>query len=165
MYESFGRLKGKKVCGKNNGKYFGRLSDIIVNKGTNMIIGIVSKNDSLIYRHRLFLKDDIEGSDEVHIYVKGSGERLLKSSQKNNEFQSIENDIFRRKAVFSDGLEAGRIQNINLNLESGTIVGFEIGTSIAQDLLTGRKMCRTRDTITICRGSIVLQDEDKKIFF
>lgn len=165
MYESFGRLKGKKVCGKISGKYFGRLSDIIVNKGTNTIFGIVSKNDSLLYRHRLFLRSDIEGSDEVHVYVKGSGERLLKSSQKNSEHQSLENDIYRRKAVFSDGREAGRIQNINLSLESGTIIGFEIGTSIAQDLLTGRKMCRTRDTIKTCRGSIVLQDEDKKIFF
>lgn len=155
MYESFGRLKGKKVCGRNNGKYFGRLSDIIVNKGTNKIIGIVSKNDSLIYRRRLFLKSDIEGCDEVHVYVKGFGEKLSQSSL----FQSVENDIYRRKAILSDGREVGRIQNINLSLESGVIIGFEIGTSIAQDLLTGRKICRTRNTITTCRGSIVLQDE------
>lgn len=165
MCESFGRLKGKKVCGRISGKYFGRLSDIIVNKGTNTIFGIVSKNDSLLYRRRLFLKSDIEGSDEVHVYVKGSGERLFKSSPQNDRFQSVENDIYRRKAVFSDGSEAGRIQNINLSLESGTIIGFEIGSSIAEDLLKGRKMCRTHNTIEMCRGSILLQDEDKKIFF
>ena len=43
MYESFLRLKGRKVCGKDTKKYFGRLSDILVNKETNAIIGIISK--------------------------------------------------------------------------------------------------------------------------
>ena len=169
MYESFCKLKGKKVCNKD-GKYFGRLSDILVKKGTSDIIGIVSQSDSLIFRHRLFLKKDILGSDEVAVFVNGRGERFVKNT-KDGDHKSCENDIYKRKAVFGDGSEAGMIQNISFDLETGTIIGFEIGSSLAHDLLYGRKICRTQNTINICRGNVVVDndlEEDptrKKIFF
>jgi uncharacterized protein YrrD len=157
MYESFGRLKGKKVCGSTSGKYFGRLSDIIVNKGTNKIAGIVSEKDSFMFHKRFFKSSDIESVDNLHVYVSGDGEKFSNDAK----YQSVGNDIYRRNAVLSDGREAGKIQNINLNLESGTITGFEIGSSIADDLLEGRKICRTRNTIKTYCGNVILHDEPK----
>ena len=93
MYESFLRLKGRKVCGKDTNKYFGRLSDILVNKDTNEILGIIAKNDSIIYKHRLFYMRDICRKDEVCIYVNGYGEKFIKVVPLLVDFKSCENDL------------------------------------------------------------------------
>lgn len=159
MCESFGRLMGKKVCGENDGRYFGRLSDVIVSKGTNRIIGIVAKSGAPFNRLRLILRNDITRCDETHIFVRGKGEKLAGNFRKNENVQSVGNDIYKRRAVFPDGRDAGKVQNVNFDLESGVIIGFEVGTSIADDLLTGRKTCRTRDTVKMSRGRIVLEEK------
>ncbi len=158
MYESFMRLNGKRVYGYDSGKCFGRLSDILVNKGTNDIIGIVSKNDALLYRHRFFPKGDIVKINEVNLYVKGFGEKFVKVVPCESDFHSVVNDMYKRRAVLSDGSEAGKIQNVNMDLELGVITGFEVGSSLAHDLLNGRKICRIRDKVEICRGNVVLTD-------
>ena len=158
MDESFCALLGKKVCCKKTNKCFGRLSDILVSKGTNEIIGIVAKNDSLIYPRRFFYFEDICDKDSVNIFVSGFGEKFMKVVPIFAEFKSIEADMLKRKAVFPDGREAGKIQNINLNMETGTIEGFEIGISIIQDLLNGRKLCRTQNTITFEGDNIVVEN-------
>lgn len=171
MDESFSALRGKKVCNKDTKKYFGRLSDILVNKGTNEIIGIVSKNEALIYPKRLFYIKEISGYDEVCVYVTGFGEKFAKVVPIFTDYKSCGNDIYKRRAVFKDGSEAGKIQNINLNLETGTITGFEIGFSLAQDLLTGRKLCPAQNTINFKHDNIVLEKSlieakrAKKYFF
>lgn len=170
MYESFMRLKGKKVFEGKSGKYFGRLSDIIVNKGTNCIIGIVSKNDALLYRHRFFRKEDIVKTNEMNVYVKGLGERFVRVIPCEGDFSSVENDIYKRRAVLADGSEAGRIQNISLDMETGVITGFEVGSSsLVHDLINGRKICRIQDKIEICRGNVVIgnnlfSERKKKLF-
>lgn len=171
MDESFCALLGKKVCGKESNKYFGRLSDILVSKGTNEIIGIISKNESLIYPKRLFFLQDICGRDEISVYVNGFGEKFTKIVPVCTDFKSMEFDIYKRKAIFPDGSEAGKIQNIKLDLNLGIITAFEIGFSLAQDLLTGRKLCPARNTITFYDDNIVLESnlievkKCKKIFF
>lgn len=162
MDESFCALKGRKVCNKDTNKCFGRLSDILVNKGTNQIIGIISKNESFIYPRRLFYMSDLCGYDQVCVYVSGFGERFAKVVPIYTDFKSCGNDIYKKKAMFSDGSEAGKIQNIKFDLETGVITGFELGFSLAQDLLTGRKLCRTRDTIVFNRDNIVIEKIDRK---
>ncbi|MGM9551678.1 MAG: PRC-barrel domain-containing protein [Clostridia bacterium] len=170
MDESFCRLKGKKVCDEKIGKCYGRLSDILVNKGTNEILGIISTNDSFVYKNRLFNREDIISSDETSIYVKGFGEKFVKVIPI-EDYQSCENDIYKRKAVLTDGRNVGKIQNMNFDLETGIMTEFEIGSSIAEDLLKGRKICRTRDTISFSDGKIILEEkltdsvERKKILF
>lgn len=156
MDESFLKLKGRKVSGKDTNKYFGRLSDILVNKDTNKIIGIISKNDSLIYRHRLFYIEDVCGMDEVNVFVTGFGEKFVKVVPTFMDFKSCENDIFKRKAIFSDGSEAGKIQNINFDFESGSMTEVEIGASIAQDLLEGRMICPTQHNVTFFQDKIII---------
>ncbi len=156
MYESFLKLKGKKICEKDTKKYFGRLSDILVNKDTNEIIGIISKNDSFIYRHRLFYMKDIYKWDEVNVYVKGFGEKFVKIIPVYSDYKSCENDIYKKRAIYSDGSRAGRIQNINFDFEAGTIAAFEVGSSIVQDLLNGRLICPAQNTINYLQGDIVL---------
>lgn len=156
MYESFLKLKGKKVCGKDTNKYFGRLSDILVNKDTNEIIGIISKNDSLLYRHRLFYMKDICKWDEVSVYVKGYGEKFVKIIPIYTDFKSCENDIYKKRAIYSDGVRAGRIQNIKFNFEAGTIAAFEVGSSLVQDLLNGRLICPAQNTISYLQDDIIL---------
>jgi len=158
MYESFMRLKGKKICSIDGEKYFGRLSDILVNKETNNIIGIVSKNDSLLYRYRFFPTEDIVYLDELKVYVRGRGEKFVRVIPCEGEFHSVENDIFKRRAVLPDGSDAGKIQNISIDFNLGAVTGFEVGSSLAQDLLNGRKICRIRDKIEICRGNVVIKD-------
>ncbi len=158
MDESFLKLKGRKVLEKTHKKCFGRLSDILVNKDTNKIIGIVSKNDSLIYRHRFFGADSICGCDDINIIVSGFGEKFVKVVPVFADYKSCENDIFKRKAVFSDGTEAGKIQNINFDMELGSISGLEIGTSIVQDLLSGRMICPNMQNIHYLQDKIVLDD-------
>ncbi len=162
MDESFLKLKGRKVLEKSTGKYFGRLSDILVNKDTNNIIGIVSRNDSLIYRHRFFTAENIYGYDEINLLVSGFGEKFMKVVPVFADYKSCENDIFKRKAVFSDGTEAGKIQNINFDMETGIISGLEIGTSIVQDLLSGRMICPSMQRIHYFQDKIVLDNVFKK---
>ena len=159
MYESFVVLKGKKVCEHETNKYFGRLSDIIVNKDSNKIIGIISKNEALLYRHRFFPVKDICGGDEVNVFVKGFGERFVKVIPVWGDFICCGNDIYKRKAVYSDGSDAGKIQDINFDFEAGIITEFEVGFSLAQDLLVGRKLCRTQDKIDFYRGNIVINSQ------
>lgn len=158
MDESFLKLKGKKVIGKN-GKYYGRLSDVLVKKGTSEITGIVSASDAIIYRHRFFPKRDIVKTDEVTVFVSGRGERLVKQRPFYEKYSGCGRDMLKRNAVFSDGRRAGVIQNINLDFETGSIIGFEIGSSLAHDLLNGRKISSPQDTIDIENGSIVLEGE------
>lgn len=171
MDESFASLRGRKVCNKDTNKYFGRLSDILVNEGTNEIIGIISKNETLIYPRRFFCIGEIMGYDEICIHVSGYGERFAKVVPVYTDFRSMGDDIYKRKAVLPDGSDAGKIQNINLNLEMGIITGFEIGFSLAQDLINGRKICPARNTIHFNHGSIVLENSPiemkngKKMFF
>ncbi len=156
MDESFVGLRGKKICGKDTDKYFGRLSDIIVNKDSNEIIGIISKNETPFYRHRFFPKSDISGMDETHIFVTGFGEKFAKVVPVYKAFLCCGDDIYKRRAIFKDGSDAGKVQNIKLDFETGVITGFEIGSSLAQDLLVGRKLCRTQDRIDFYRGNIVV---------
>lgn len=163
MYESFLKLKGKKICGKDTNKYFGRLSDILVDKDTNVIIGIISKNDSLIYKHRLFYMKDISKWDEVNIYVKGFGEKFVKVVPIYEDFKSCENDIYKKKAIYSDGSHAGMIQNISFNFEAGKLTGFEVGASLMQDLLNGRLICPAQNTVNYLQDSIVLDAVRKKL--
>lgn len=158
MYGSFVKLKGRKIFEKKSKKYFGRLSDVIVNKDTNKIIGIVSKNDSPIYKYRYFKIGDVCGFDEVNVYVTGFGEKYMKVLPVNESFKSCENDIFKRKAVYPDGTGAGRVQNIKLSLEAGEIIGLEIGSTIIEDLLTGRKICPTKQKISYFKDKIVLDE-------
>ncbi len=161
MYESFLKLKGRKIFEKNSKKYLGRLSDILVNKDTSDVIGIVSENNSLIYRHRFFDVKSICDYDEVDITVKGFGEKFVKIVPVFADFKSCENDIFKRKAVFSDGTFAGKIQNINFDMETGNIYQFEIGTSVIQDLLSGRMVCPSTQNIRYCRDKIILDSVKK----
>ncbi len=158
MDESFLRLKGKKICEEKTHKYFGRLSDILVKKGTNEILGIISKNDSLVYKYRLFNLVDIANTNATCIFVNGFGERFVKIIPR-EDFQSCENDIYKRKTILTDGTDAGIIQNINLDLKTGTLSGFEIGFSLAEDLLKGRKICRTRNTISFSKGKLILEEK------
>lgn len=159
MDESFLKLKGRRVTENNTKKYFGRLSDILVNKDTSEIIGIISKNDSLIYRHRLFYIKDVVGRDELSIYVTGFGERFVKVVPIFTDYKSCGNDIYKRKAVLEDGSVIGKVQNMNFNLEAGILTEFEIGSSLAQDLLNGRIICPTQDSIDFFQGNILLYDE------
>ncbi len=161
MYESFLKLRGKKVCGRETNKYFGRLSDILVNKDTNEIIGIISKNDSLLYRHRLFYMKDVSKIDEVSVYVNGFGEKFVKVIPIYSDYKSCENDIYKKKALYSDGTKMGMVQNINFNFETGKLVAFEVGASLMQDLLNGRLICPALNTVYYRVGGIVL-DADKK---
>lgn len=163
MDESFLKLKGRKVLEKNSRKYFGRLSDILVNKDTNNIIGIVSKNDSLIYRHRFFTAENICGCEELNIIVSGFGEKFVKVVPVFADYKSCGNDIFKRKAVFSDGTEIGKIQDINFDMETGNISGLEIGTSIIQDLLSGRMICPNMQRIHYFQDKIVLDNVFKNL--
>lgn len=162
MDESFLTLKGRKVCGRDTNKYFGRLSDVLVNKDTNRIIGIISKNDSLIYRHRLFLLSEVTGCDDVCIYVRGFGERFVRVIPVFTDFSSCEDDIFKRKAVSTSGNIIGKIQNIHFDFEIGCIKGFETGFSLAQDLLNGRMFYPIQDTIRFSQGRIVLDCKTDK---
>lgn len=168
MYESFLRLKGKRVVGKN-GKYYGRLSDVLVKKGTSELTGIVSASDALLYRRRFFPIQDIVKTDEVTVFVSGCGERLIKQRELYEKYSGCGRDMLKRNAVFTDGRKAGLIQNIGLDFETGTIIGFEIGSSLAHDLLNGRKISQPQDTIDIKNGSIVLsgrlrEERRKKMF-
>lgn len=162
MYESFLRLKGRKIFEKHSEKYLGRLSDILVNKDTNNIIGIVSENDALLYRHRFFKSELISEWDNLRITVTGFGEKFVKIVPVFSDYTSCENDIFKRKAVFSDGSEAGKIQNINFDMETGVIGNLEVGTSIIQDLLSGRMICPNIQKIEYCHDKIVLDNLQKK---
>ncbi|MBR5535110.1 MAG: PRC-barrel domain-containing protein [Clostridia bacterium] len=161
MYESFLKWKGKKIYGKDTNKYYGRLSDILVNKDTSMIIGIISKNDSLIYKHRLFLIKDVIKWDEVCIYVKGYGEKFVKVVPLFENFKSCENDIYGKSAVYSDGTRAGRVRNIGFNFEAGELAAFEVGSSLVQDLLSGRLICPAQNTVNYLQDCIVLEKADK----
>lgn len=171
MDESFASLRGRKICNKDTNKCLGRLSDILVSKGTNEIIGIISKNEALIYPRRLFYLKEVTGYDEISIYVEGYGEKFAKVVPILTDFKSMENDIYKRKAIFTNGKEAGKIQNVNLSLETGIITGFEIGFSLAQDLLNGRKLCPAQNTISYRSDNIVLENNlieekrTKKYFF
>lgn len=158
MDESFLKLKGRKVMEENSGKCLGRLSDILVNKDTNKVIGVVAKNESLIYRHRFFKKEEIVNYDKVNLTVSGFGEKFLKIVPVFSDYKSCENDIFKRRAVFSDGSVAGKVQNINFDTEIGEICGLEIGTSIIQDLFTGRIICPCIQRIHYYQDRIVLED-------
>ncbi len=162
MYESFLKLKGKKICSRDTNKYFGRLSDILVKKDTNHVIGIISKNDSLIYRHRLFYMKDVCRWDEVCIYVNGFGEKFVKVVPLYTDFKSCENDIYKKSAIFPDGKGAGIVQNIEFNFETGTIAAFEIGSSLIQDLLSGRLICPARNTVNYLKGSLVIDTAEHK---
>lgn len=161
MYESFLKLKGRKILEKNSKKCLGRLSDILVDKDTTAVIGIVSENNSLIYRHRFFDIKSICDYDEVDITVDGFGEKFVKIVPVFTDFKSCENDIFKRKAVFSDGSFAGKIQNINFDMEAGSISQLEIGTSLIQDLLSGRLVCPSTEKIRYCRDEIVVDSVQK----
>lgn len=156
MYESFLKLKGRRVCGKNSKKYFGRLSDILVNKDTNEILGIISKNDSIIYKHRLFYMKDICNKDEVCIYVNGYGEKFLKVVPLYKDFKSCENDIYKKRAIYRDGKGAGYVKNITFNFETGVLSGFEVGSSLIQDLINGRLICPSSNTVNYLNDCIVL---------
>ena len=168
MNESFLQSKGKRVVGKN-GKYYGRLSDVLVKKGTSEITGIVSSSDALFYRRRFFPIEDVIKTDEVTVFVSGRGERLIKQREIYEKYCGCGRDMLKKNAVFPDGKKAGLIQNIGLDFETGTIIGFEIGSSLAHDLLNGRKISQPQDTIDIENGSIVLSgrltDERRKKMF
>lgn len=156
MYESFLKLKGRKVANADTKKNFGRLSDILVNKSTNEIIGIISKNDTLLYRHRLFYMTDIVKIEEVTVFVKGYGEKFAKVIPIYGDYTSCENDIYKKRAVFQSGTEAGKIQNINFDFEAGMISEFEIGSSLMQDILNGRMVCPAKNCLTFVKGDILV---------
>ncbi len=158
MYESFLRLKGRKVCGKDTKKYFGRLSDILVNKETNAIIGIISKNDSLIYRHRLFFLKDICSIDEVSVYVIGYGEKFMKVIPLFEDFKSCENDIRNKRAVYKNGHGAGFVKNVAFDFEAGKMSEFSIGSSLIQDLINGRLICPVGNTVNYLHDGIVIDN-------
>ena len=160
MYESFLKLKGRKICNRDTNKYFGRLSDILVSRDTNRIIGIISRNDSLIYRHRLFYMKDVCRWDEVCIYVNGFGEKFVKVVPLYTDYKSCGNDIYKKKAIYSDGYSAGLVQNIRFDFETGTIAAFEIGSSLIEDHLSGRMICPARNTVNYLKGSVVLDASD-----
>lgn len=166
MDESFLKIKGKKICAMDSSKNFGRLSDILVSKGTNRIIALIAKNDALVYKYRMFDIIDVVNSDELNIFVKSSGERFVRVIPIEEDYLSCDEEIYKRKAVLPDGCRVGKIQDINIDLCSGQLTGFEIGNSLAQDLLNGRKLCRTRNTINFSKGNIVLEnqllDSDKR---
>lgn len=162
MYESFLKLKGRRVCGKDTDKYFGRLSDILVNKDTNQIIGIISKNEAIIYKHRLFYMRDICRTDEVSIYVNGYGEKFMKVIPLYGNFKSCENDIYKKRALYPDGHGAGFVRNITFNLEAGVMSGFEVGSSLIQDLINGRLICPSGNTVNYLNDCIVLDTVVRK---
>ena len=158
MCESFLKLKGRKICGNDTKKYFGRLSDVLVNKDTNVIIGIIAKNDSLIYRHRLFYLKDICGIDEVNVYVNGYGEKFMKVIPLYEDFKSCENDIRRKRAVYRNGQGAGFVKNMTFDFEAGVMSGFSIGSSLIQDLISGRLICPVGNTVSYLQDSIVVDE-------
>lgn len=162
MYESFVKLKGRRILGKDTKKYFGRLSDILVNKDTNEILGIVAKNDSIIYKHRLFYMRDICKKDEVCIYVNGYGEKFIKVAPLMVDFKSCENDIYKKRALYKNGQGAGFIKNISFNFEAGVLSGFEVGSSLIQDLIQGRLICPSGNTVNYLNGCIVLDAVRRK---
>ena len=162
MYESFLKLKGRRVCGKDTQKYFGRLSDILVNKDTNQIIGIIARNDAIVYKHRLFYMRDVCKRDEVCIYVKGYGEKFIKVVPLMEDFKSCENDIYKKRALYKNGHGAGLIKNISFNFETGVLSGFEVGSSLIQDLIKGRLICPSSNTVNYLNGCIVLDAVKEK---
>ena len=162
MYESFLKLKGRRVCGKDTQKYFGRLSDILVNKDTNQIIGIIARNDAIVYKHRLFYMRDVCKRDEVCIYVKGYGEKFIKVVPLMEDFKSCENDIYKKRALYKNGQWAVLIKNISFNFETGVLSGFEVGSSLIQDLIKGRLICPSSNTVNYLNGCIVLDAVKEK---
>lgn len=165
MYESYLGLKGRRVCDKDTDKYFGRLSDILVNKDTNKIIGIISKNDSIIYKHRLFFLRDIVRADELCIYVKGYGEKFIKVVPLYEDFKSCENDIYKKRALYPSGRTAGVVRNITFNFEVGVMSGFEVGSSLIQDLINGRLVCPSSNTVNYLSNCIVIDAAVQKSLF
>lgn len=164
MYESFLKLKGRRVCGKDTQKYFVRLSDILVNKDTNQIIGIIARNDAIVYKHRLFYMRDVCERDEVCIYVKGYGEKFIKVIPLMEDFKSCENDIYKKRALYKNGQGAGLIKNISFNFEAGVLSGFEVGSSLIQDLIKGRLICPSSNTVNYLNGCIVLDTVKEKTY-
>lgn len=156
MYESFLKLKGRRICGKDTKRYFGRLSDILVNKDTNRIIGIISRNDSIIYRHRLFYMKDICKTDELCIYVNGYGEKFMKVVPFYEDYKSCENDIYQKSALYPSGKRAGFVKNITFNFEAGVMSGFEVGASLIQDLINGRLICPSGNTLNYLNDCIIV---------
>ncbi len=156
MYESFFELKDMNVCDALSGRCYGRLSDVLVNKGTNEIFGIVSKRDLIFAPCRIFRKSEIVGIEAARVSVRGSGEKYVKEGHQYAR-QSVENDLLKKRAVSKEGLDMGKIQNVALDMEAGELAEFEIGLSMAEDLWKGRKMYRIRDKIIdFCRGCFVL---------
>ena len=165
MYESYLGLKGRRVSSKDTDKYFGRLSDILVNKDTSEIIGIISKNESIIYKHRLFFMRDIVKTDELCIQVKGYGEKFIKVVPLYEDFKSCENDIFKKRALYPSGRTAGFVRDISFNFEAGVMSGFEVGSSLIQDLINGRLVCPSGNTVNYLSNCIVIDAAVQKSLF
>lgn len=124
-----------------SGRHFGTVSDIFIKENSSEIFGISAKNMSLIYQNRLFNIRDILYSGADGVTVRGPGKRFLNHPNEAG-LLSFRGLLGLKASPDDNDLFIGKVKDGYFDMETGTLTELVIGKSIADDLLSGRKILR-----------------------
>lgn len=122
-----------------SGRKIGTVDDIYLKENSAEIIGLLAKNSSLIYRNRLFTKENIlfTGINGVSVNGSGTGFFLSPKIPKAYSFKKV---IGLKAESDENNLFIGTVKDGYFDMEAGRFFALLIGRGIADDLLSGRKI-------------------------
>ncbi|MDO4563184.1 MAG: PRC-barrel domain-containing protein [Clostridia bacterium] len=162
MKNAFCSIKGRNVYNVENEKLVGRLSDILLYPSSEKLFGIICTNENILYKHRLFRAGKILSVTESRINVIGHGERFVRVLPCEEKARSCSTLTHGFKVVSRAGKTLGYVKDITLDFEIGQLSELEVGVSLAEDLLYGRKSVNAEGVISFCDNRLIINEESLK---
>lgn len=161
MIYSFVSLLGKEVKSVDKNKKIGVLCDVLIAKNGCSLFGIIASNDAIIYRNRLFLKDELCGADGRCVYVRGTGKRFAKAlPELDDGVKSCKEDLRKNKVITDNGTILGKARDASFDFETGKLLELEVGSGFTDDILSGRKKLLPKGDVTIFANTVIVKEED-----
>ncbi len=161
----FARLFHLPVIETHTGRKIGFLSDVYVDKNTGSILGIVVRNENILYPNRLILAANIVEEAPAKIFVSGFGKRyaVLPPPLLGDPI-SYKRQVYNKRAVKPSGENLGKIKDCCFDFEAGKMCELELGKGLSDDFMNGRSRLGLSNGVSLRAAKIEVSENDRVLY-
>ncbi|NEU31579.1 hypothetical protein GN156_12475 [bacterium LRH843] len=155
---TFSTVEGLPVISLSTGQESGHVLDLLYKGGC--VTGFLIDQKGWFNQHLFLPVSAISSFGQDGLMIEGPWS-LIPYTKKEKKWLSLKNGKGRLQGtplLSKEGVKLGLLEDVYFLEEVGTIVGYEVTDGLVADLLEGRKVVKSKGSLTIGGGRAILSD-------